>query len=99
MDFCLHALILFSFALGTIASIDQDRSIKSDCWSRLRSHPGEYEVCKTQLCLLLIDEGPYAIVPKTMAAENNQALFKCKEREAIFPGLRGVSFSIMDKME
>lgn len=70
-----------------------------DCLPRLRTHPVEFEVCETRLCVLFINARPLISVSKNMAASNNQTIFRCKEREKIFPDLRGIAFSILDKMK
>lgn len=93
MEFSFWAFVFLFYLV-----VDGAEVAVSDCFSRLRTHAAEFEICKTQLCLMFIDEGPYAIATKKMVAENIQTLFKCQEKAA-FPGLHGISFSIMDRMK
>lgn len=56
-------------------------------------------MCETNLCLMFTSEPPYALVSNAMEKQNNQTLCLCKKKAAIFRGLRGISFVIMDKMK
>lgn len=91
-----HSLSLFAIPLFIGVAAD---SRSGDCLPRLRTHPAEFKLCETKLCLMFLFEAPYKLATDPMKKRDNQTLFNCKEREKIFSGLNGVTFQIMDKMK
>ncbi len=87
--FLTTLLTFFKLGSSQLAEIS-DRG----CVSPFRTSPGDFEICKTQLCFIIVDVNPYVFLDPALAAVPSKP-FLCRDHDILYSNLTGLFFDIL----
>ena len=87
--FYLKLLMIFTIVTSQQTSIP-DRG----CVSSFQTAPSSFEICKTELCFVILKEYPYALINSTLESAASQP-FLCRDHDLIYPKTKGLFFDVL----
>ncbi len=85
----ISLLTFFKLGSSQLAEIP-DRG----CVSLFRTSPEDFEICKTELCFVIINENPYVFLDPALAAAPSQP-FLCRDHDILYSKLSGLFFDVL----
>ncbi len=70
---------------------------RSACVSEFWTKPDKFAMCRTQLCFIFKFDQPFVFDNEKLEKESSHP-FLCRDRERLYPGLRGLFFNVLDRV-
>ena len=87
--FCLKLLMIFTVVTSQQTSIP-DRG----CVSSFQTAPSNFEICKTELCFVILKDYPFVLINSTLESEEPQP-FLCRDHDILYPKTKGLFFDVL----
>lgn len=75
-----------------------DSTKRSDCLASFKKNRAQFEMCKTQICVLFRTEKPFVFLDPQMTSIEHEHPFSCRRRKQKYPDLSGIFFSILEEI-
>ncbi len=72
---------------------------KRECLPRFKTHPEDFNMCKTEICVVFRVEKPFVFLDPGMTSSDHERLFRCRLRKKAYPELEGIFFNTLDNVD